>query len=343
MSQIHKFNIQESYLIYVIPAIFALVSLCIVDPPLEYDDLFRFYRYYDYFKEYSFQEFITYIKTLPDYLLAIYVYIFVQIGLPVNILLSILTYITCFIILKVSTLILGKEKTNLFSIIFITTAISVPALLSGVRNLHSIALVYLAIYFFIDNKYFKSSFSYVVSLLVHFSSLIYFLVFFVSLNVKLKRIYFFWFLSFIGFCLPLIIHLSFQDHAHDFSMVPIIRKIQHYIFTKDYYFGLTDIKIILVSIYKFSWYVFLLVFLYFQFKNKNENIWVKILFTISIVLNLIFTYLTIFERLSYFAKILFVVCLIKDSNINKIIKKSIFVYFIILFIFQLLLYFKGLY
>jgi|GEM_PF-5607346 len=343
MSQINKFCIRESYLIYIIPAIFALVSLSITDPPLIYDDLYRFYRYYEIFKEFSFQEFVDYIKEFPDYLLGLYVYIFVKIGLPVNILLSIITFITTFIILKVSVMILGKEKTNFFSIAFITTAISVPALLSGIRNLHSIALVYLVIYFYLNNKYLKSIFLYIVSLLVHFSSLIYLPVILFSVNVKLKRIYFFWLISFLGFVLPFIMTYPFQDNINHLSTVPIIRKIQHYTFTQDYYFRLTDVKIILVSIYKFSWYIFLLVFLHFQCKNKNENIWVKILFTVSILMNLIFTYLTIFERISFFAKILFVVCLIKDNYINIKIKKGIFVYFIILFIFQLLLYFKGLF
>ncbi|CEJ70994.1 hypothetical protein BN1195_03333 [Chryseobacterium oranimense G311] len=330
---------------YLIPGIFALASVLIVNPPMIYDDLYRFYDFYNGVKEMPIHKFWNVLKNLPDYILPIYIYIVSRLGIPVNFLLGTVTYFTVFIILRISDKILNKTgKNTIWAQIFIITAISLSGLLSGVRNLHSIALLYSAIYLLVHQKYLKSVFIFLVSVLVHFSTIFYLPVLGL-LKLRLRVIHILWWISFIGFLLP-IIYLPFQsENFTNYSSIPIIGKLQHYTFQKDYYFklSLNNIKIILVSFYKLSWYLFTLIFLYYQLKNKKENVWLKILFIFSAVMNFTFIYLTFFERVSFFVKILFVICLLQENIINFKIKKGIFIYFLVLFFFQILLYIEGLY
>lgn len=345
MSAIYNLSLKKSYIIYIIPAFFALVSISILDPPQNLDDLLRFYRYYMYFEDMSVAQFIDFNKYLTDYLLPLYIFICAKVGLPVNILIGIITYFTVFIILKVSFLVLGEKSNHIFSALFITSAISVSGLLSGVRNLHSIALVYLAIYLFVNNKKVKSFFIYFFSLITHFSSLFYVIVP-TFLNVNLKKIHISWWVSFIGFFLPFIVLQQFNNNYYNYNdSIPIITKIKHYILAKDYYFTLNykDLKIIIATIYKLSWYIFLLGFLYLQIRNKADGPWVRVLFILSILMNMVFLYLTIFERISFLAKIIFVICLLQDTTINLKTKNIIFIYFLLLFLFQMALFIEGLY
>ncbi len=332
-------------LLYLIPGLFALASVVIVNPPPIFDDLYRFYYFYNKFQGMTIIEFWNFLKNLSDYIIQIYIYVFSKVGIPVNFLLGAITYSTVFIILKVSYLILDRTCKNMIIVpIFIASAISVSGLLSGVRNLHSIALLYGAIYLLVNHKYFKSGFIFLGSMLVHFSSIFY-LPCLALLKLKLKKIHLLWLISFVGFILP-VIYLPFQNETFtNFSSIPIIGKLQFYTFQKDYYFKLTlnNIKIILVSVYKFSWYLFTLAFLFFQWKNKKDDVWLKILFILSALMNFTFIYLTFFERVSFFVKILFVICLLQENMISFKIKKRIFLYFLILFFFQVLLYIEGLY
>jgi hypothetical protein len=335
---LNNFNI----FLYIIPALFALSSIVVVNPPHIFDDLYRFYDFYGRFRNLSLQDFFKFLKPSSDYIITIYIFIFSKIGIPVNILLGIITYCTVFIILKVSFLILDDNKKTLRSYLFIIFAISVPALLSGVRNLHSIAFVYLAIYLFTKNKYIKGIGTYIFSLLIHFSSLFYLLLFALWSSGP-KKIYIIWLISFIGFILPLIFLPYLNNEVRVHSTVPIIAKIEHYALTKDYYYTLTlkDSKIILATVLKFSWYPLLLAFLFYQYKKNTADIWFKVLLIISILMNFSFIFLTLFDRISLLAKIVFVVCLIKDEFISPKIKTGIFFFFLFLFAVQALTYIKG--
>lgn len=338
-----KSQVTEYHLLYIIPMLFALASLLITNPPLEYDDLVRFHIYFDRFRDMSIDQFIDYISDLPDYIIPVYIYVCAKIGIPVNILLSIINFITVYILLKTSLLILSDEKRNFFSCLFIASAINSAPLLSGVRNMHSIALLYLGLYFYVNREYFKSGFLYFFSIGVHFSSLLYSILPGL-LIINIRKLKILWYCSFIGFLMP-VLFLSFTKESFDaYSSISIIRKIQHYLFIKDYYFRLTykEIKIIIVSIYKFSWYVFVLLFLFYQSKNSNDK-WLKILFIISILMNISFLFLTVFERISFLCKIIFVVCLLQENSIKIGLKKRIFVYFIILFLFQAALFIEGIF
>lgn len=329
-------------LLYVIPGLFALISLLIINPPKAYEDLFLFYSYHHDLRYFSLADFCALLKASPDFLILIYIYIFTKVGIPINILLAIITFATVFIILKTSFLILGKSKKTVFSYLFITTAISVAGLLSGIRNLHSIAFVYGALYLFTKNQNIKAAGSYIIALLVHFSSLMYVSVFaFVKLRVNV--IYILWFISFVGFLLPFVLQ-PYINSEIQYSSIPIIGKIQHYALKRDYYYTLTfrDFKIIFASILKFCWYIAMLAFLFFKYKKKDVNIWVKMLIGMSILMNLSLTMLTVFERISFLSKILFIVCLLQDELIPHKFKKWIFIYFLFLFIIQLTLYIKGL-
>ncbi|WET51524.1 EpsG family protein [Chryseobacterium indologenes] len=341
--EINKYiSSRPDFLLYFIPGLFAIISVSITNPPLAYDDLYRFYTFYNYFKDFSFSEYITFIKRLPDFLIPIYLYIFSKLGIPVNVLLGLITYITVFIILKISFLILGDRKKNVFSYLFLLSAISFSGLLSGVRNLHSIAFVYLAIYLYLKNKKLKAIGSYLIAVLTHFSSWMY-VVLFGLLELKIKWVYILWIVSFVGVLFPFILFPYMKDEI-EYSPIPIIGKIQHYAFIKDYYYTLTqkDIKIIFASFLKFSWYLFMLIFLFFMYKRNNGSVWVKILFIVSIIMNIFFIQLTIFERISLFAKILFVVCLLEDRLVSYKIKKWTLAYFLFLFVVQITLYMKGL-
>ncbi|WP_336958338.1 EpsG family protein [Chryseobacterium contaminans] len=341
--EINKYISNKSdFLLYFIPGLFAIISVSITNPPLAYEDLYRFYAYYNYFKDFSVNDFFTFIKRLPDFLIPIYLYICSKLGIPVNILLAFITYITVFIILKLSFLILGEGKKKVFSYLFLLSAISFSGLLSGVRNLHSIAFMYLAIYLYLENKKIRGLGSYLVSVFTHFSSWMY-VVLFVFLKFKMKWVYVVWIISFIGLLFPLILFPYLKDEI-EYSSIPIIGKIQHYAFVKDYYYTLTrkDSKIIFASFLKFSWYIFMLAFLFFKYKKNNGSIWVKILFIVSIMMNMFFIQLTVFERISLFAKILFVVCLLGDRVVPYKIKRWTLAYFLFLFVIQISLYMKGL-
>lgn len=333
---------KPDFLLYFIPGLFALISVSITNPPAAYEDLYRFYTYYSYFKDFSINDFFTFIKRLPDFLIPIYLYIFCKLGIPVNILLGCITYITVFIILKISFLIVGDRKKNVFSYLFLLSAISFSGLLSGVRNLHSIAFMYLAIYLYLENKKIKTLGSYLISVFTHFSSWMY-AILFIFLKFKMKWVHVLWIISFIGLLFPFILLPYLKDEIQ-YSSIPIIGKIQHYAFVKDYYYTLTrkDGKIIFASFFKFSWYIFMLAFLFFNYRKNNSSIWVKILFIISIMMNIFFIQLTVFERISLFAKILFVVCLLEERRIPYKIKKWTLAYFLFLFVIQISLYMKGL-
>ncbi|WP_045500310.1 EpsG family protein [Chryseobacterium sp. StRB126] len=333
---------KPDFLLYFIPGLFALISVSITNPPAAYDDLYRFYTFYNYFKDFSVSEFFTFVKNLPDFLIPIYLYIFSKLGISVNVFLGFITYTTVLIILKLSFLILGDQKKNVFSYLFLLSAISFSGLLSGVRNLHSIAFIYLAIYLYLENKRIKALGSYLISVLTHFSSWMY-VVLFVFLKFKMRWIYVVWIASFVGLLFPFILFPYLKDEI-EYSPIPIIGKIQHYALVKDYYYTLTqkDGKIIFASFLKFSWYIFMILFLFFKYKRNNESVWVKILFIVSILMNIFLIQLTVFERISLFAKILFVVCLLGDRLIPYKIKKWTLAYFLFLFVIQITLYMKGL-
>lgn len=335
-------NNKSDALLYIIPIVFALLSGVITSPPILYEDLYAFYSLYDRFHYLSLHDFFVFLKTMPDWLIYIYMYIFCKIGIPINILLGLVTFTTVFMILKVSFLILDTKHKTIFSYLFIASSIVISGLLSGVRNLHSIAFVFYAVYFFINNKKIKAAGYYIISFLVHFSSLMYVGVF-PLMKLKLKTIYIVWLASFIGFLLPIIL-VPYMNNKMEYSTILIINKIQHYILLKDYYYNLTlnDAKIIFASILKFSWYPIMLVFLFFKFKKNDDSKWLQLLFILSIMMNLLVIQLTVFERVSFFAKIIFVVCFLEDTVVDYKIKKWVFIYFLFLFIIQLALYIKGL-
>ncbi|BAP33034.1 acriflavin resistance protein family [Chryseobacterium sp. StRB126] len=170
-----------------------------------------------------------------------------------------------------------------------------------------------------------------------------YVVLFVFLKFKMRWIYVVWIASFVGLLFPFILFPYLKDEI-EYSPIPIIGKIQHYALVKDYYYTLTqkDGKIIFASFLKFSWYIFMILFLFFKYKRNNESVWVKILFIVSILMNIFLIQLTVFERISLFAKILFVVCLLGDRLIPYKIKKWTLAYFLFLFVIQITLYMKGL-
>lgn len=342
MSKAYKLPLTNENLLYIIPGIFALSSILIVNPPKIFDDLYRFYEYYKIFQDMPVRNFIKFLRAASDYLIPIYIYVASKLHLPVNILLGFITYFNVFIILKISYLILKNKSIPIIAPIFITTAISLSGLLSGVRNLHSISLAYLALYFLINNSKIKATSVYLVSFLAHFSALLYIIIP-ALLRIKFKNIYFLWLISLLGFFTP-IVFSPYLSKDIVYSSQPLIAKIQHYFFLKDSYYELSyaNIKILLAFSVKLSWYLFVLIFLFKQTKN-TDDIWMKVLFIFSIMMNFLFTYLTVFERVSFFTKILFVVCLIRSETISMRNKKIIFIYFLILFVFQIALFVEGLF
>ncbi|WKS94934.1 EpsG family protein [Riemerella columbina] len=179
LMKIVKWRYQQPAL-WLLPLVYAL-GIGLYTPPASYD-LSRFYWYYDLFTQNTWDSEVgqEILRTIPDYLSQMMIYISARLGVPIQCFLMSVTYLTVFNFLYVFQFFYTKEKGRKpefweYGIVF--CALPLLAVLSGVRNIHALSFVALALLWIDKKKILWALGALVYAALFHFSTWIYFLLY----------------------------------------------------------------------------------------------------------------------------------------------------------------------
>ncbi|MDY3524144.1 EpsG family protein [Riemerella anatipestifer] len=167
---------------FFLPLVYA-IGIGLYTPPPTYD-LNHYYRYYRYFSEYHYTSPKIYDLAIsfPDYISQLFIFILAKSSLPLGIFLFTVTYLTIFNFLYVFRYfykVYRQEKIKEYVYLIVFASISLPAVLSGIRNIHALSFVALALMFFHKRKNNMVFLCLLYAGLFHFSTYIYLLIFLV--------------------------------------------------------------------------------------------------------------------------------------------------------------------
>lgn len=175
--------------------------------PLETDDKKYYIYLFDTFQYMSFNEFLySFLKEKPDLIFYCILFLVAQLNLSFGFFSFFVTSITSYLILNVfnkqSYYIIDKKKAFCFFIMAFFF-LSPTDLFSGMRNYLSIAFIFTSFYFFIiENKRVKSLVFLILSVLTHFSSALFVLVYLFYLFFNSKAVKFLFFVSLVFIFAP---------------------------------------------------------------------------------------------------------------------------------------------
>ncbi|MDY3351698.1 EpsG family protein [Riemerella anatipestifer] len=172
--------VRRNKILILLPLTYA-IGISLYTPPPDYD-LNHYYRYYRYFLEYhhTSQKIYDLVISFPDYISQLYIFILAKSNLPLGIFLFTVTYLTIFNFLYVFRYFYkayGEKKIKEYLYLVVFASISLPAVLSGVRNIHALSFVALALVFFHKRKNNMVFLCLLYAGLFHFSTYIYLLIF----------------------------------------------------------------------------------------------------------------------------------------------------------------------
>lgn len=323
------------------PFIFSII-IFFVKPPEILDDLLRFYQYSAKFEKLNYTDFFKFLKTLPDFVLPILIFICTKLSISVSFLVAAITFISSYLVLKISSKI--STEVNLWFLFGITAAINVAGLLSGVRNFFAVALVFLSVYnFYYRRNFLAAILFYILALLTHFSCIFFVPLFFAG-DFRNKEFYKYFAVAFL-LCIGSILFI--QSHLvipfSEYFPVSLRAKLLHYCNASGMW-HFESVKTLVVVLLLSSWFLPCIVFCFQVLKGSSE---LKILYKILLVLCLlqiaVFPNYVLFTRLTYLTKIVWVVSFLQMEiwSKKKVIKVT--VYLIVLFILQIVLYLEGIF
>lgn len=311
-----------------------------VKPTAVNDDLFRFYVTYEEFKNLTIKEFLDFALKLPDFVVPILIFIFAKLHIPVNFLLSIVTFFSVYLIGDTSRKIILRKLTNL-ELLLIISAINVVGLLSGVRSFLSVAIIFSALYQWYYNKKIITSVALVLfAIFCHFSALIFIPLFFITKNLSKKNIPILFLVAAIFGVLFQLLHLY---KIPQFSFLPnsYTAKLSHYLYKQELW-NFTSGKVYFVVLVLLSWFPVLLYYLIYLYKNSNFNHYIVGLLFVLVALSLVYLpNYVLFSRFSYLTKVVWTVCLVYIPFKNKKLNLVVYAHLFFLFLIQLLLYFES--
>lgn len=311
-----------------------------VKPTVINDDLFRFYVTYEEFKNLTMKEFLDFALKLPDFVVPILIFIFAKLHIPVNFLLSIVTFFSVYIIGYTSEKIILRKLTTL-ELLLVISAVNVFGLLSGVRNFLSVAIIFSALYQWYYNKKIITSILLVLfAIFCHFSALIFIPLFFITKHLSKKNIPILFLVVAIFGVLFQLLHLY---KIPQFSFLPnsYTAKLFHYLSEQELW-NFNSRKVLLVVLVLLSWFPVLLYYLVYLYRNKKFNHYIVDLLFVSVALSLVFLpNYVLFSRFSYLTKIIWVVCLVYIPFKNKRLNLAAYAHLFFLFFVQILLYFES--
>lgn len=162
----------RSSAVFWVPLIYAMVIISYPMP--ETYDISRFVRYYHVFARpnSSWDEIQKILFKTPDILSQLMELALAKAGIPIHVFFFIITYLTVLNFLLVFSAYYQKEKKRQprwYFFILIMMAISVPAVLSGIRNIHALSFVALAFLFYSQRKLLPTGLCLLYAALFHYS------------------------------------------------------------------------------------------------------------------------------------------------------------------------------
>ncbi len=148
-------GITAKWLLLILPLVYAVI-INMYSYPKGYD-IVRFVNVYHEFTNplTDFSRILHILTRAPDFLMYLYELFFAKLGVPLEILFFIITYITVFNFLFVF-IHYYKQETAVFPsgwmLLMVWITISVPSVLSGIRNIHALSFIALSFLFFRQNK-----------------------------------------------------------------------------------------------------------------------------------------------------------------------------------------------
>lgn len=293
------------------------------------------------FRNFDLTQFSNYIldSKKPDFVFDLLIYLFSSNNISVNFLFFFISFFSVFTVFFVfrKILINYTDKINLFSIFFVFLSISLPGLFSGLRFAFGSTMMLWAIYFLLFNrKLFLGILFSVLAVLTHFSMIllvpsVFFIKYFRRINAYK--------LFLISLVFLFISEFIFSDILSQITFFKsYANKINDYTGNEDFLTSgfQRNIANLIMYYIKNIWIYIAYAFLIFNKKYDKEDLLTKLLFILIAVVNLTYSFTTVFARYSSFIKFIFIVFLIKQYFLLPNKNRKIYYLFFIIFFFSFL-------
>lgn len=312
---------RSKFSLFFLVLLFGLVSYMFI--PLYSSDRARYFEIYEDFKNSSFTEmFYFFFLSSQDFILQSLFYFASQIEIPAQLVFACVTMFTVSVIFFLYYKIIDSFYINkiygLLSLIILFLSISYLDLLSGTRFMFACSFVLLGYYFGIIKKNKYAILYLIIALFVHFSTII-----FIPIFLLLKFFFDSKYIHKILFIFSLVfIFLPRESLYSIYDIIPmgdaLESKSNMYLKGEDFINeGLSKSDGALIINYISYLNVFAIYLYLILTKNTKEDIYRKIVLTITAFSNLFYSSPTVFFRYVLLIKLFFILMLIRELYINK--------------------------
>lgn len=300
--------------------------------PVDGNDKTYYIYLFDNYKKLSTDEFFDFLLSNNTDIFFYYLLYFINwIGLPFEFFSLTVTFITCYLIFIVfyELSIKNKARKDIWFMFFLTTlfAISIPDLLSGMRNYLSVSFAFYGFYLLVSKKENRKSILFILmSIITHYSALLYILVFviFIFTNNKLMKYLFIVSLAFIflprrylldvtsSIGLPEVYRMKSAAYLSDYSYI-------------DNNLATGNSNNLIRLIINGLWFYLAIIFSLINIKN-NDRYFIFFL-SMMIVINLISSASDLLVRYGLLANLIFLIVIFYGKNIKQ---KRLFVFLVLL-------------
>ncbi|MRN01068.1 hypothetical protein D1Z97_07720 [Riemerella anatipestifer] len=337
--------VKRNKILILLPLAYA-IGICVYIPPPDYD-LVRFYHFYSVFRDFELSslEVQNIFRKRVDYISPIWLLFIAKVGLPMVCFLFPITYITVFNFLYVFRSyyqnIRNKVPPNwTYFIVFCT--ISIPAVFSGVRNIHALSFVALALVLIRKNNKHWALVCLLYAGLFHYSTYLYLFVYgfyllFNQLDVKKYGIKYQMITCLIISGLTLLIKVTPSTYLETLLPHGLFLKLDFYLKETDILireFLLNNRKYVVLNIL-YS-YELLFLFVILLFRKFRINVYWGLIF-IPCILTLF--YPNIFSRYAMLVNIA-ITMFVLTKKMSLIKKKILIVNVLFIFVIQFVLFFN---
>lgn len=305
--------------------------------PSTANDKAYYFELHDKFSSFTFREFIIYLSTSKaDFLFYLVIYLFAFLGFSFQLTSLTITFLTIYIILNYSFLIMKNEiQTRSIWILFILTlilSISQPHIFSGMRNYLAVAFVFAGYYFaVISNNKIKTIAFCCLAIFTHFGTAPLALV-----NVLLAWFNFQRIIKLVFLCSLIFIFIPrdflFENLSGFFTNEIYSSKISSYLGEKTFLENSLEVgnfnnylRIVLANF----WYWIGLVYVLYNFKNNESKSFIALLAYFA-VCNVFYSAPDIFVRTSLFVEIILILSIFESAEFKKKSFIYIFSFYILL-------------
>ena len=282
-------------------------------------DLYQFYRFYKDVHNLSLEAFYDILKTKPDFIVYLGIYLLAKLGFSGQVIFSLYTFITLHIIYLVYNKFALSDKISnkyyLLGIITVFISIELLGLYSGVRNMLAVSILTLSFYlsYFEKNKI-KGFTLFVLAAFTHFGVLLFFPVYFFSIIKPFRRK-----VIFIIYVFSFSFLFLSKDYLYQIaSILPLTPVIQEK--AAGYLQGLDFIELgnlksfsALIS-YKIriSWLYFAHAYIFISYKRNSG--YRDLVVLLMCLLNILSVAPDIHLRLTYLVELMFIYLLYYEYN-----------------------------